>query len=531
MNIEKNRIRLLYYVSTLLIIILLVTSLNSMFFKTLNHKADNQNNILKTNTLEMKKQYLRSIVDTTIQHIIFEKEVIATDLKTQLNSNLNSIRNSITNNYQINFIANQLETFRRTNNNTDYILYNNITNRIISSTINEFSDVEIELTSIVDYFVDNKVHIEISSDRYTFTITIPDLYIDSIVKTNMKPKIKKLELPDSGYIWINEIINYQGGDNYAIRLIHPNLPETEGSYLSTYTTDSFGNRPYYYELEGMKTDGELYYEYYFKKKDVERVTRKLSYAKLYKPFNWVIATGIHLDDIDRLIEIESQKFVNSSTTIKRRVIILSLLASLLCIALIVIFESKITQLIVSFQNSLVEKNRSIQKEKDLIEKIAFLDPLTSVLNRRAITNRLETHINHAQRHSDTFTVGILDIDNFKLINDSYGHDAGDHVIMQVCSIIKSNIRMEDAVGRWGGEEFLIILDHSDRDIAETKFNNLINLINRSSIKYNDYNLLITVTIGSYSLIDSTLNMNEIIKKADDNLYKGKSLGKNRVISS
>ncbi|ADG94385.1 multi-sensor signal transduction histidine kinase [Arcobacter nitrofigilis DSM 7299] len=106
------------------------------------------------------------------------------------------------------------------------------------------------------------------------------------------------------YTWINKIINYKGGDNFAIRLIHPNLKHTEGSFLSTKTKDIKGNLPYLEELNGIKKDKEIYYTYYFKQLNTLEATEKLSYAKLYKKMDWIIVTGIPLNSLNELIKNE-----------------------------------------------------------------------------------------------------------------------------------------------------------------------------------------------------------------------------------
>ncbi|MGB7403067.1 MAG: ATP-binding protein [Arcobacter sp.] len=108
----------------------------------------------------------------------------------------------------------------------------------------------------------------------------------------------------SRYTWINKIINYEGGENFAIRLIHPNLKRTEGLFLSTKTKDIKGNLPYLEELNGIKKNKEIYYTYYFKQLNTLEVTEKLSYAILYKKMNWVIVTGIPLNSLNELIKKE-----------------------------------------------------------------------------------------------------------------------------------------------------------------------------------------------------------------------------------
>ena len=97
------------------------------------------------------------------------------------------------------------------------------------------------------------------------------------------------------YIWINEVTNFDGGENYGIRQVHGNLPDTEGMLLSTSMQDAKGNLPYLIELEGIKENGEFYYKYWFKEYKSDKVSEKITYAKLYEPYNWIVCTGTYLN--------------------------------------------------------------------------------------------------------------------------------------------------------------------------------------------------------------------------------------------
>lgn len=100
------------------------------------------------------------------------------------------------------------------------------------------------------------------------------------------------------YTWINKIENINDKEKYAKRLIHPNLKNSEGIYLSLSTKDIKGNLPYKEELEGILKNNEVFYSYYFKEFTSQKITKKISYAKLYKKYNWIIATGIPLNILD-----------------------------------------------------------------------------------------------------------------------------------------------------------------------------------------------------------------------------------------
>ena len=121
--------------------------------------------------------------------------------------------------------------------------------------------------------------------------------LDELIKNKEYQLIHSLKFTEDSYIWVNEIIKPEGGKDYAVRRIHPNLVNTEGQYLSTTTQDIKGNYPYEVELKSVLEKGEVVHQYYFKNKSNDKVEEKISYAALYKPFNWIVATGVPLNDI------------------------------------------------------------------------------------------------------------------------------------------------------------------------------------------------------------------------------------------
>ncbi|WP_455794575.1 cache domain-containing protein [Clostridium butyricum] len=118
----------------------------------------------------------------------------------------------------------------------------------------------------MDYINGYKVNRYIQKNNNIIALCISDDSIENDVKSRIKDRIRNTNLSSNGYIWINEVLNYNGGDDYAIRLVHPNLVETEGEKLSTNIKDIKGNLPYLTELQGIKKNGEVLYDYYFKKK-------------------------------------------------------------------------------------------------------------------------------------------------------------------------------------------------------------------------------------------------------------------------
>ena len=226
--------------------------------------------------------------------------------------------------------------------------------------------------------------------------------MDRRFRIAVKELIHSTELPDDGYIWINEIVNYDGGDDYAVRFAHPNLIDTEGDYLSTNTEDIVGNRPYFEELEGVKANGEVFFDYYFPKMNSELISHKLTFAKLYEPYNWVVATGVYLDDVDILVEAESEKMRLSTNRTLHVIGIVILVAGVVLTSMSVLFETRIQQLISSYieamQNSNDElsqeksKLQSINRQKDRIFSILSHDLSGPIGNLRVLNDHLTTMV-------------------------------------------------------------------------------------------------------------------------------------------
>jgi diguanylate cyclase (GGDEF)-like protein/PAS domain S-box-containing protein len=168
-----------------------------------------------------------------------------------------------------------------------------------------------------------------------------------------------------------------------------------------------------------------------------------------------------------------------------------------------------------------------QKEAEsYLMELAVKDHLTKIYNRRYITERLEADIELCKRANRTFSLIMFDIDHFKNINDTYGHNVGDNVLIKLTDIVKRRIRKIDIFARWGGEEFMIILPESRLENARLLAENLRKLIEETDI-LRDRTVTCSFGVTEYYEGDT---VDFIVKRADDCLYKAKSLGRNTVVS-
>jgi diguanylate cyclase (GGDEF)-like protein len=168
---------------------------------------------------------------------------------------------------------------------------------------------------------------------------------------------------------------------------------------------------------------------------------------------------------------------------------------------------------------------------DQARMASMVDPLTSLWNRQGVFNILRYRMDEYILTSKGFAVAILDIDNFKMINDTYGHDAGDYTLKAVSQTLIKGCRDSDAIGRWGGEEFLLLIN-------ETNPNHILEIAERirTTISAQHISLpqeptkIVTVTIGLTCIVPRTYpTLEDLINKADQALYQGKRNGRNQVV--
>ncbi len=177
------------------------------------------------------------------------------------------------------------------------------------------------------------------------------------------------------------------------------------------------------------------------------------------------------------------------------------------------------------EKELLEKINELNKIRAKIELITKIDDLTQIANRRFFLEELKKSVSIAERYQSPLCLLMLDLDDFKLINDSYGHAMGDEVLIDFATILKESCREEDFVARSGGEEFYVINPMTDLAGAKMWAKRLQDRIRESSVDGIKY----TASIGIVEYIENE-GMNSFLKRADDMMYKAKELGKNKLCS-
>lgn len=481
---NKKYLRILVLVQIVICFLIFI-----LLFLLSRNIASHNIDILRTIAINDAKKYMNTVVEDTIVEI---------DLK----------RGGVTNemNELVDLVAYQLEGFEEKDlGKSIHDIKNKLKKMPYGKTIQILA---------VDKNKDLKdsytIYKRISKLEYDLIVFVDQKEIDQIVKSQMYEEIHTSSYNENDYIWVNEILNYGGGDRYAIRVIHPNLSNTEGIYLSTFTRDIAGNFPYLKELKGINEKGEIFQTYYFKNKIDDEITEKLAYAKLYEPFDWVIAIGKPLDDI-----LSDSKEFNDYNN---KIIFITTIKILLSI--MIIFLLGISIIIKSQKKYLLYVEEFVKNETEL-------DILTKVYTRKSAEKYLKQVMKDISKNNEKFMFILMDIDDFKKVNDSYGHIIGDEVLKKIANNISMCINPEDKLFRWGGEEFLLICkginDESKIPFAEKILSN----VNCTVFKANQKNFQVTISMGGTYIDAEDTDFIQAIKRADSALYKAKNSGKNR----
>lgn len=336
-------------------------------------------------------------------------------------------------------------------------------------------------------------------------------YIDYLVKQSIADTIRNLKFDDNSYVWVNEILNYGGGKNFAVRRVHPSMPLTEGMYLSTDMADSKGNLPYLTELEGIKKNGEIFFSYYFQEPGTLHASEKITYAKLYPDFNWVIAMGIYVNDLNAYID---ETAATSNASASR----LTAVLALLFVAMLVL-----SYLLIMLIEKLYVRHTQTQLESELNK-----DTLTHADSRKYGITCLGREYKAFRKNGASPCIMMFDIDYFKNINDTYGHAVGDIALVEVVDAMYHLIRSSDRLIRWGGDEFIVIFYGLQANNALDFGNKILTEISPLRIEVQQGIIEPTVSLGFSYFKATDSSYKDVVERADQALYLSKKNGRNRA---
>lgn len=290
-------------------------------------------------------------------------------------------------------------------------------------------------------------------------------------------------------------------------------------------------------------------------RSTESYTPILLYISLEPNWKWLIGSYVTLADIEQEIGLNRSRLAEQVEDRLLDIAAILIIAYLIAIMIGLVFYRKTRwhfNLFIERLQSAANDNRplssdmiSIQEFNTLaqtmneqlnkrallqqeLERLAQKDPLTDLFNRRRMDELLSLEVARTKRNNRAFCLILADIDHFKNVNDTYGHEAGDQVICAVAKILKTSLREQDSVARWGGEEFLIMLPDTLMEQAEKVANKIRKLCENHTVYYEDKPIRFTLTFGIEEFDDSK-DIKAAIAAADDALYQGKNQGRNVVV--
>lgn len=466
-----------------------------------------------SSAMETKTMFLKDTVDNLILQIEFERdwtENLAQQRVKDANSSLTRLRNTLSAEEFYNYIIEYIEIDKKDNAfDWTLVIWNHENGNVIYDLGDKQEiDTPFSMTTVEQDIQEYNV---ITYENKSFLFGITKESVEGLAQEKFGDLIHEMKFDYDSYIWVNEIINYEGGDNYAVRRFHPNLVETEGMLLSTNMEDIKGNLPYLEELEGIKEHGELLFSYYFKELNSEEISEKFTYAKLYQDYDWVIGMGIHMHDVETQIELVNEQgdhMINDFAKTTLMIFLGVITFGAIIIAVLLEYYLKHTK---------IQTEISLQK-----------DTLTGTISRRGGNLYLSDAFDLFESKKVNHIIMLADIDAFKNVNDSYGHAVGDEVLIQTSNAILQEIRSDDKLIRWGGDEFVILFNEMDNETALKVANKIIAAVNAQTIICEKETLHIGISIGVASFREEDATFDEAVHRADEAMYRSKQSGKNKA---
>ncbi len=247
---------------------------------------------------------------------------------------------------------------------------------------------------------------------------------------------------------------------------------------------------------------------------------KISYLKIYKPLKIIIGSGVYLNYLNKKLLQNQQTQQNLSNTIIKNIIFISILTTLLLIVVMYILSSKI-------KNIFKRYNKEIEKEKEKLFIRANFDTLTGLYNREHFLCEAQKALNTIRRDNSKLAIMFIDIDRFKEINDSKGHDTGDKVLKIIADRLNKSVRPNDIVSRFGGDEFVVLFNNILDKYSPIELSQRLLETIKEPIIIDNQEHYISASIGISIAPDDAIKINHLIKYADTAMYKSKEQGKDR----
>ncbi|BHH85876.1 sensor domain-containing diguanylate cyclase [Desulforhopalus sp. 52FAK] len=349
--------------------------------------------------------------------------------------------------------------------------------------------------------------------------------LDEIARKTITKDLESSFAVTNDYFFLYEIHNLDGGDNFATMVVNSNRPELVGKKISDSYADIKGKQFRKEFLKGIREKGEAESIYWYKKPDGSGVGRKMAYFKYYPDWKWVVARGVYLDHLDAVIVAKKEEL---RTKVKDDIVLLCtifLVAVVVALIVAYYYAQQLQEIFTSYKCTQQEHLASLEELNKALEIKSNTDVLTRIYNRGYFNQHFSMEIARANRYQSPLSLILFDIDRFKLINDTHGHLTGDIVLQEMAGLVQEQIRKNDLLARWGGEEFTVLVPGVEKEDALLFAEKLRKIIAETRFAGT---LMITCSFGvsSYVLPEDG---DDLLNRVDKALYKAKENGRNQSV--
>lgn len=364
--------------------------------------------------------------------------------------------------------------------------------------------------------------------------------VDNEIKTSVLKYFNQLpyENTNKQYLFVHDFKGVELANGLFPKLIGTNNFELK---------DLNGKKVIQEQIKMAKTKGSGFLIHYWMLPSGNGESEKLTYVQRVPGWNWVIGSGEYINELNVTIkqkEIELQKSLRWKILNILVILLIIFLLSLVIAKILVNSIKKNLDVFSDFMENASDQLKKIDKDKiqyddfnvlanvtnamtNRINTLINKDELTGLFNRRYIDQKLDEAIKYSREVEEDLCLILYDIDHFKKINDNYGHQVGDQVLKHISKIIVDNIGENNYAGRFGGEEFLVILKNTNKENGLKIANRIREEIGNAHIDSIDVAVTISGGLTSNAYMMSSKQM---IKKADDCLYEAKNNGRNQTVT-
>lgn len=269
---------------------------------------------------------------------------------------------------------------------------------------------------------------------------------------------------------------------------------------------------------------------------------KISYVRKVPNSDWIVGSGYYMSNIKDLALQQTSLLYDAYQIKLRNLIIISMLLIMVSLFVSYILTRYIKKAFIGYRSQINAKNKELfglnetleervaqrtqelNKASEKLEILATTDSLTNIHNRYSIMKILDLEINRARRHHEPLSIFMYDLDYFKRVNDTYGHHVGDETLLELTKVVQKFLRDIDYIGRYGGEEFLVIMPSTTLSNAIVIANRICEEVAKHKFEKVEH---VTISIGLVAL-NSGETMGRLFARADKLLYESKNKGRNRV---